>query len=1202
MFYRIWRPFVPVLLVLLSLLPMSCSEPCSALNTDGDTDGDQADGDVSPDDGDAPDGDTEPDGDTVINCKVQASPFALDFGAVLRDDTPCLELSLSNDCPELIQLNSSLIVQYGVADTEMEFGLAGSYPSENNLIDLARGDSHDFQVCYSPSNPGKDSGRLIVGTSNGLLEISLNSQVKGFPMIEASCEDLDPDFVSPDEEWDEACACGLIQLGEMVSMEITLKNNPSDEYTNAELVIDKIELFDPDDPDSVYNDNYEIDYNTITYNENTTEIWISPGKEEVFTLHYVPHSRQLHKLHMKIHHNDPEQESPLILKILCAGVVPELDVQPGVIDFGFVPKGQCETIPVHLANIGAADLCIESANLREHSEILDRVFLLNLDPGATGQDSIPVCLAAGSGEESSTSIDLTCCPVDRVAYSNVLEIISDHFGVERYLEPVSVTCTGISANCDIYPRQINFGNIRVGREEMRVVTIFNGGGAPAHIESVSLRGSYNFEIDQIPEDFTIPAASYYEIFVRYRATVTGGESALLTIVPREGDCPKTEIPITGGGMQPLLDTPDDCIVWEHAQVPPEDLSPEELEQWQDRREISISNLGNDSLTIYEAFIPQEYEDLFSIHFDELPVPIYPGQHRVFSVGYAPKSYGEHNGVAVLCTDAQVSGDSEHPCSAPEANAQEICLVGSAIDPRMFVEPTSGKHIWTGITVGSGPSDPKTVRVTSQGNGPVSISDISLQDIDDDSISLISMTYESADILDNFPAAGIELENGEAIEIVAQCEPTEAGRHDRILYITHNDMDMIKPGGDIGVEYPQYKFYLTCTSEDNLAPKAIVKSPAGVPPGPFGSRYRTVSKGECINLDGSSSYDDNQDSIVYYKWTATPGVSLNVPAEGENLQITQACFNQNGSYTVTLEVQDANLAWSDTSLLDAKLEVTVQEAPTAIAYECNTFLTYLSPETGIEVCFDGSNSTDDDGTIESYAWYVQKLGGEKINFSTSPMSAYTFDDPGTYEVSLVVTDNDGNPSEADIIDVEAYSDESLRVELTWTGRGDVDLHYLRPEGIAYDLSDCYVGNPAPNWQPQGYGHPQHVQGSLDGISPEIIVHNDPGDGSYEIMAIYEAAEQDCYFVTDRVWYEENCDMCDCDCKPFCLVARICCQSCWVDTQEWVCDDIPAMLNYKLFVNDSLYSTCERSGPSVKVNEQGDRHSFQMSRTNGKWLCF
>ncbi len=63
-----------------------------------------------------------------------------------------------------------------------------------------------------------------------------------------------------------------------------------------------------------------------------------------------------------------------------------------------------------------------------------------------------------------------------------------------------------------------------------------------------------------------------------------------------------------------------------------------------------------------------------------------------------------------------------------------------------------------------------------------------------------------------------------------------------------------------------------------------------------------------------------------------------------------------------------------------------------------------PLAGQPVKFDGSTSADFDGEITDYAW---DFDGDGAPDATGPVVEWTFPSPGTYQVSLTVTDNDGN---------------------------------------------------------------------------------------------------------------------------------------------------------------------------------------------------
>ncbi len=63
----------------------------------------------------------------------------------------------------------------------------------------------------------------------------------------------------------------------------------------------------------------------------------------------------------------------------------------------------------------------------------------------------------------------------------------------------------------------------------------------------------------------------------------------------------------------------------------------------------------------------------------------------------------------------------------------------------------------------------------------------------------------------------------------------------------------------------------------------------------------------------------------------------------------------------------------------------------------------SASVGLPATFDGSGSTDSDGTIVGYRWEIANASG--VDTFTTPTVAYTWSAAGMYPVTLTVTDND-----------------------------------------------------------------------------------------------------------------------------------------------------------------------------------------------------
>ncbi len=148
---------------------------------------------------------------------------------------------------------------------------------------------------------------------------------------------------------------------------------------------------------------------------------------------------------------------------------------------------------------------------------------------------------------------------------------------------------------------------------------------------------------------------------------------------------------------------------------------------------------------------------------------------------------------------------------------------------------------------------------------------------------------------------------------------------------------------------------------------------------------------CTNLncafDGSGSSDPDG-SIASYSWTIASGAVVNTSASFSR------SFPSPRTFTLTLTVTDNNGATNSTT---QTINVTSgggnQPPVAAFTYSCNAS----------HVCsFDGTGSSDPDGTITSYAW---KLANGNTVY-TSPSFTRSFPSARTFALTLEVTDNGG----------------------------------------------------------------------------------------------------------------------------------------------------------------------------------------------------
>ncbi|WP_187292652.1 PKD domain-containing protein [Salinarchaeum sp. Harcht-Bsk1] len=170
--------------------------------------------------------------------------------------------------------------------------------------------------------------------------------------------------------------------------------------------------------------------------------------------------------------------------------------------------------------------------------------------------------------------------------------------------------------------------------------------------------------------------------------------------------------------------------------------------------------------------------------------------------------------------------------------------------------------------------------------------------------------------------------------------------------------------------------------------------------------RTVDEDTAVAFDGTNSTDGV--GVANYSWVFGDGAT----ATGETVS---HAFADPGTYTVTLTATDVAGNANATNLT-----VTVEDVPentggggfrplpdttdpTADAGRDRTVTT------GTAFSFDGTNSTDD-VEITAYLWDVDGDGATEL---TGPEPTYRFQNSGTYDVTLTVSDRNGNTDSDDV---------------------------------------------------------------------------------------------------------------------------------------------------------------------------------------------
>ncbi len=189
----------------------------------------------------------------------------------------------------------------------------------------------------------------------------------------------------------------------------------------------------------------------------------------------------------------------------------------------------------------------------------------------------------------------------------------------------------------------------------------------------------------------------------------------------------------------------------------------------------------------------------------------------------------------------------------------------------------------------------------------------------------------------------------------------------------------------------YTVILTVTDDGGLTNSTSqtvqVGSPNQAPVAAFSYSPANPGVGQWVQFDGSASFDPDG-TITAYSWNFGAGTT------GTGVSRYHQ-FTAPGTYTVTLTVTDDG---GLTNSVSHTVQVTAPNQAPVAAFSYSP----ANPNVGAWVRFDGSASSDPDGSIAAYSWNF----GDGGTSSTGPVVYHQFAAAGTYTVTLTVTDNGG----------------------------------------------------------------------------------------------------------------------------------------------------------------------------------------------------
>jgi PKD repeat protein len=181
-------------------------------------------------------------------------------------------------------------------------------------------------------------------------------------------------------------------------------------------------------------------------------------------------------------------------------------------------------------------------------------------------------------------------------------------------------------------------------------------------------------------------------------------------------------------------------------------------------------------------------------------------------------------------------------------------------------------------------------------------------------------------------------------------------------------------------------------------------PNQAPTAAFEYSPSSPAAGEAVSFDGSGS-SDSDGSVARYEWDFDGDGTYETDAG--TAATTSHTYAEAGTYPVGLRVTDDDGATDEVS---HDVTVTTPPPPPNVGPAAAFDFSPAAPTTDDQVGFDGSGSSDVDGTVAKYEWDLDGNGSYETDTGTTATTSHTYSEAGTYPVGLRVTDDDGATDE------------------------------------------------------------------------------------------------------------------------------------------------------------------------------------------------
>ena len=265
--------------------------------------------------------------------------------------------------------------------------------------------------------------------------------------------------------------------------------------------------------------------------DNPAPLSLGPGESQCLTIYFTPMTLETHTGEITIQHN-VANKNPSVISLAGRGVIPDIEINPLSINFGFISVGSNLVKELRISNTGTAVLHVGKISLiGENSNSFACLSETSFSVSAGQSKQVQVQFKPAEIGAKSAQLKLECDDPDE--------------------SEITVILSGNDESPDILlsQSQLDFGQVLINTIDTLSLTLANQGHVDLEVSNCRIIGNdeNNFSLLQ-PQSIAVGPSESIILQIAFAPLSIGSKSASLEITSNDPDETVISLPLEGVGV------------------------------------------------------------------------------------------------------------------------------------------------------------------------------------------------------------------------------------------------------------------------------------------------------------------------------------------------------------------------------------------------------------------------------------------------------------------------------------------------------------------------------------------------------------------------------------------------------------------------------------------------------------------------------